>query len=111
MAGAHTYGGDDAAVLRALRVITIGISVVLGIVGLCLLAAGLTVDDNRIWNLGCTFLIMSGGCGGVTALIHLVERLLRRLDRVMRRLDDVEAGERLIADIVQPDELRRRREG
>jgi hypothetical protein len=114
MSGAHTDGDeDDSAILRVLRRITIGFAAGLLVVGLCLLGAGLALDDVRLWNLGCTFMVIAAGCGAITACLYIAERLLRVLLVVMRRLDDVEAGERLIAEAVQqpPDEVRRRREG
>jgi hypothetical protein len=111
MTGAHTYGDDDSTVFRVLRRVTIGFAAALLTIGLCLLAAGLALDEVRLWNLGCTFLVISAGCGAIVACLYIAERLLGILNAVMRRLDAVEAGERLIVDAVQPDELRRRRHG
>jgi hypothetical protein len=111
MAGAHTYGDDESTVFRVLRRVTIGFAVGLLVVGLCLLGAGLALDEDRVWNLGCTFLIISAGCGAIVACLYIAERLLRILFAVLRRLEAVEAGERLIVDFVAPDELRQRREG
>lgn len=129
--GAHDRDDDPITVLHVLRRTALAATITLAVIGLCLLAAGLTSDVIRLWNLGCTILlyvpaglIIAAGawfCELSQRGIQQTREDVRETRQEVRdntlRLDAIEEGERAIADAIRSaddedgDELRRRREG
>jgi hypothetical protein len=130
--GAHGRDEDPITVLRVLRRTVLTVMLAFVVIGVSLLAVGLAQGDMRMWNLGCTTLILSIVGGGIViAVLYCAELGMRSIQQAREegqetqaevrentaRLNALEATERAIADAIRPDddgdddELGRRRRG